>query len=230
MQNQFKILLCSCAESSIKNTIGFLEKNNYILKFVKTDDELFQLIKKEQFHLIIIDLDFEKKDGITITSEIRNIKNIIQPFIIIISDKNDDYIQITAFNCGVDDFIITPIKPILLEARISTLKKRIDTIQNQKTTPKNKQNVFFIDKEQYLIFTSKGKISLPRKEFEMLSLMYDNMNITFTREDFARMIWKSPKNANSRAIDIHISNIRKAIDKEIIKTRKNFGYTFNKNY
>ncbi|MCP2848840.1 response regulator, partial [Salmonella enterica] len=88
------------------------------------EDELLQALHQGSVDLLILELDLKHKDGITITSDIRNRRDIEQPFIVIFSAKQDDYIQITAFNAGADDFLTTPIKPILLEARICTLKKR----------------------------------------------------------------------------------------------------------
>lgn len=185
------------------------------------------LLKEKTIQLIIIELDFSDKDAISLTSDIRNQKLNNQPYIIVFSDKNDDYIQITAFNSGADDFIISPIKPILLEAKIATIKKRLVIKENDIIT-KNDQSNFFVDREQYLIITKNGKISLPRKEFEMINIMYQNTNKIFTRQDFANLIWNSPEVANSRTIDIHIRNIRKLLGNDVIKTAKGIGYVFNK--
>ncbi len=205
----------------------FLEEKKYKITVVKSEEELLHSLTHDDVNLVIIELDFKQKDGITITSDIRNLKGIEQPFIILFSNKQDDYIQITAFNAGADDFIVSPIKPILLEARISTLKKRLANREPDILEEKIHAN-FFVDKEQYLIITPKGKISLPRKEFEMVNLMYHNIHKTFTRQDFAKLIWNSPEVANSRTIDIHIRNIRRTLGNDIIKTTKGVGYTINR--
>lgn len=227
MPQSFHIAVCSNSDSSVKKTIEYLEEKNYKVTSVKSDEELLDILTHEQINLVIIELDYKHKDGITITSDIRNIKNIDQPFIILFSNKQDDYIQITAFNAGADDFIISPIKPILLEARISTLKKRLANRESDTTEQINNAN-FYVDKEQYLIITPNGKVSLPRKEFEMVNLMYQNIHKTFTRQDFAKLIWNSPEVANSRTIDIHIRNIRRTLGNDIIKTTKGVGYTINR--
>ncbi len=205
----------------------YLEEKQYKVNFAKSDEELYSLIDKGDVNLVIVELDYKFKDGITITSDIRNLKNIEQPYIILFSNKQDDYIQITAFNSGADDFIITPIKPILLEARIATLKKRSQS-KTEEVSEQSKHPNFFVDKEQYLIITPQGKISLPRKEFEMVNLMYNNTHKTFTRQDFAKLIWNSPEVANSRTIDIHIRNIRRTLGNDIIKTSKGIGYSINR--
>lgn len=205
----------------------YLEEKKYHIVHVQKEEELLTLLANGNVNLVIIELDFKNKDGITLTADIRNLKEIEQPNIILFSNKQDDYIQITAFNAGADDFIVSPIKPILLEARISTLKKRLaaKTIEN---TNKDLNPNFFVDRDQYLILTKNGKISLPRKEFEMVNLMYQNTHKTFTRQDFANLIWNSPEVANSRTIDIHIRNIRRHLGNDIIKTSKGIGYSINR--
>jgi two-component system alkaline phosphatase synthesis response regulator PhoP len=205
----------------------YLEEKKYKITFVKSEEELLHSLSHDDVNLVIVELDYKQKDGITITSDIRNLKGIEQPFIILFSNKQDDYIQITAFNAGADDFIVSPIKPILLEARISTLKKRLANRDSDVIEEKTHAN-FFVDREQYLIITPNGKISLPRKEFEMVNLMYTNTHKTFTRQDFAKLIWNSPEVANSRTIDIHIRNIRRILGNDIIKTTKGIGYTINR--
>ncbi len=205
----------------------YLEEKKHKITFIKSEEELIHSLIHDNVNLVIIELDYKFKDGITITSDIRNLKDIEQPFIILYSNKQDDYIQITAFNAGADDFIVSPIKPILLEARISTLKKRLAN-RTEAVTEEQLHPNFYVDKEQYLIITPAGKISLPRKEFEMVNLMYQNIHKTFTRQDFAKLIWNSPEVANSRTIDIHIRNIRRTLGNDIIKTTKGVGYTINR--
>ena len=207
--------------------MDYLEEKKYQVTFAKSEDDLLEILNEGNVHLVIIELDFKYKDGITLTSDIKNLKDIEQPYIIIFSNKQDDYIQITAFNAGADDFIVSPIKPILLEARISTLKKRLLN-RTAETLDEQEQPNFFVDRERYLIITKDARISLPRKEFEMVNLMYQNSHKTFTRQDFAKLIWNSPEVANSRTIDIHIRNIRRHLGNDIIKTSKGIGYSINR--
>ena len=106
MSQYFHIIICSNSESSVKKTKEYLEEKKYKVTFAKSEDDLQFSLKQENVNLVIIELDYNQKDGITLTSDIRNIKDIIQPFIIIFSNKQDDYIQITAFNSGADKLAI----------------------------------------------------------------------------------------------------------------------------
>ena len=124
MTHPFNIVFCANQELTVLKTIDYLKEKSYTTFFTETESDLLNILNKQNIHLVIVELDFKNKDGISITNEIRNLKTIEQPFIIIFTNKADDYIQITAFNAGADDFIITPIKPALLEPRIAMLKKR----------------------------------------------------------------------------------------------------------
>jgi len=227
MTHSFNIVFCANQESAVLKTIDYLKERLYNVFFAETENDLLSILNNQIIHLVIVELDFKNKDGISITNEIRNLKTIEQPYIIIFTNKADDYIQITAFNSGVDDFIMSPLKPALLEPRIAMLKKRLWSKKNSDTENLSTKR-FHVDKEQYVIITEKGKIALPRKEFEMISLMYFNSDKIFTRQDFAKQIWDSIDVAKSRTIDIHIRNIRRILGNNVIKTTKGIGYTINK--
>lgn len=227
MTQGFNIAICSNGDPSFSKINNYLQERGYGVFTASNEQELFNILHAHSIQLILLDLDFNSKDGISLTSEIRNLKTIKeQPSIVIISAKQDDYIQIAAFNAGVDDFIISPIKPILLVAKINTYKKRFFN-KHAREHNETISHKFFVDKDQYLIITENGKITLPRKEFEMIYLMYQNAHKIFTRQDFAKLIWNAPEVANSRTIDIHIRNIRRTLGNDIIKTAKGIGYMIN---
>ena len=226
MSTPFNIVFCANQESTVLKTIDYLKEKLYPVFFANTECNLLSIINNTTIQLVIVELDFKEKDGISITNEIRNLKTIEQPYIIVFTDKLDDYIQITALNSGADDFIITPIKSALLEPRIAMLKKRFVS-KHSNDVQEEITKKFYVDREQYAIVANNIKVSLPRKEFEMVSLMYFNSNKIFTRLDFAKQIWNSPDVAKSRTIDIHIRNIRRILGNDIIKTTKGVGYTIN---
>ena len=227
MEQSFNILFCVNENSSILDAISSLKKTDYSIFIVNTEHDLNLFLNEKRVHLVIIELDFELKDAIAITSEIRSNTELIQPNIIIFSDKQDDYIQITVFNSGADDFINTPIRPNLLEARIHAFRKRSQDELPYFTNRKKGKKDFFVDRDRYLVITEHGNISLPRKEFEMVDLMFQNPTKIFTRNDFAKIIWNSSDVANSRTIDIHIRNIRKILGNESVRTSKGIGYSLN---
>lgn len=217
------IIFCANKKASVSASMDYLSLKGYVASFVQNEDELLNLVKINKQSIVIIELDFKSKDAITLTNELKQINN--NTFVIIFTDKLDDYVQITAFDNGADDFVIAPLKPILLQKRIEAIANRL--VPDHLSIHKNSEKHFSIDKETYTILLDKKTYTLPRKEFEMLHLMYTHSNKVFTRHEFSEKIWKEKLDPKSRIIDIHIRNIRKTLGEDVIKTIKGTGYFFN---
>lgn len=183
--------------------------------------EVFDFMNRYKIEVLITDLTLDDSDAIVLCREIRSKKEIQQPYIIIYSDKSEDFIQITSFNSGADDFLIKPIKPVIVAARIKAMLRRNNDIIALKVMPRKG---VIIDKESYRIIKNNESLSLPRKEFEMLNLLFSNPNKVFSRKEIASEIWNDEEVAKQRTIDIHVRNIRKTLGYEIIKTIKGVGY------
>ena len=83
-----------------------------------------------------------------------------------------------------------------------------------------------IDKEKYLIRIEDNEMVLPRKEFELLSLLVSKSGKVFTREEIYHSVWGENVVVGDRTIDVHIRKLREKIGNEHIKTLKGIGYKF----
>jgi two-component system, OmpR family, alkaline phosphatase synthesis response regulator PhoP len=178
--------------------------------------------------LVIIDLDIKETDAILACNEVKNRKDITNhPFVVIVSDKAEEFTQVTALDLGADDYIIKPLKPQLFLKRIEAILSRKLTNGNHKSG-NNPVDGFFIDLERHLIVIDNETFELPKKEFELMNLFYSVPNKIFSREEIAVVLWNEEKIAKQRTIDVHIRNIRKILGRDLIKTVKGFGYGLNK--
>ena len=83
-----------------------------------------------------------------------------------------------------------------------------------------------IDKERYLIIKRGKDISLPRKEFELLSLLISKPEKVFTREEIFDRVWGENIVVGDRTIDVHIRKLREKLGDKYIKTVKGIGYKY----
>lgn len=83
-----------------------------------------------------------------------------------------------------------------------------------------------IDAEQYQVLLNDEKIDLPRKEFELLSLLASRPGKVFTREEIMDKIWGNDVIVGGRTIDVHIRKLREKLGSDKIKTIKGVGYKF----
>ena len=83
-----------------------------------------------------------------------------------------------------------------------------------------------INREEYKIFVGKQEMVLPRKEFELLSLLASKPGKVFKREDILDRVWGNDVIVGGRTIDVHIRKLREKIGETKFKTIKGVGYKF----
>ncbi len=206
-----------------------LKKENYLISKAGNGKEAIEKAKKEHPDLIILDIMMPEMDGIEACRALREIPEFKKTLIAFLTARNEDYSQIAGFDVGADDYITKPIKPRVLISRINALFRRYDP-ENGKQQEKG--NVMYIadlkiDRDQYLVFKGDEKIELPKKEFELLTLLATKPGKVFTRDEILEKVWGNDVVVGDRTIDVHIRKLREKFGDELIKTVKGIGYKFD---
>ncbi len=227
MENkQYKILLVDDEPDILEFLSYNLRKEEFVVFTASNGKEAIVIAKKELPHLIILDVMMPDMDGMETCREIRAIKDLKNVMIAFLTARNEDYSQIAGFEVGADDYINKPIKPRVLISRIHALLRR-----NSQTAETQNQNVEIggikIDRERYLITKGDKEIELPRKEFELLSLLASKPGKVFTREEILDRVWGGDVIVGDRTIDVHIRKLREKLGEEYIRTVKGIGYKFD---
>jgi two-component system, OmpR family, alkaline phosphatase synthesis response regulator PhoP len=229
-ENQFKILLVD-DEIDILEFISYnLEKEGYLVYTAKNGIEAVKLAEIHKPHLIILDVMMPEMDGIAACEEIRKMPSLDSSIIAFLTARGEDYSQIAGFEAGADDYITKPVRPKVLVSRVKALLKRTGETSTVVTYPENPHTVaignLVIDKERYLIRMNDKEMVLPRKEFELLSLLVSKAGKVFTREEIYATVWGENVVVGDRTIDVHIRKLREKIGNDHIKTLKGIGYKF----
>jgi two-component system, OmpR family, alkaline phosphatase synthesis response regulator PhoP len=229
--SQSKILLVD-DEVDILEFISYnLEKEGYKVYTAQNGAEAIKVAEKVLPDLIILDVMMPEMDGIAACEEIRRIPALQHTIIAFLTARGEDYSQIAGFEAGADDYITKPIRPKVLVSRVKALLKRTSTVG---TAPvaiiENTHTIsvgnLVIDKERYLILKDGEEMILPRKEFELLSLLVSKPGKVFTREEIYYSVWGDNVVVGDRTIDVHIRKLREKIGNDQIKTLKGIGYKF----
>ena len=226
----FKILLVD-DEVDILEFISYnLAKEGYKVFTAKNGIEAIKIAVENTPHLIILDVMMPEMDGIVACEELRKIPSLNSTVIAFLTARGEDYSQIAGFEAGADDYITKPIRPKVLLSRVKALLKRTGetTAAAAVVEDSNTVNVgdLVIDKEKYLIRMAGVEMVLPRKEFELLSLLVSKAGKVFTREEIYHSVWGENVVVGDRTIDVHIRKLREKIGNEHIKTLKGIGYKF----
>lgn len=180
--------------------------------------------------LILMDIMMPVMDGIEATSEIRANPLLGDTIIAFLSARAEDYTQIAGFNAGADDFIAKPIRPKVLVSRINALLKRRSNkngpaIGDQSGYIRAFDNII-IDTGRYTLEVNGKAMDVPRKEFNLLSLLTSRPGRVFTRQEIFNHLWGTEVFVSDRTIDVYIRKIREKIGDNHIKTIKGIGYSF----
>ena len=229
--SQYKILLVD-DEVDILEFISYnLEKEGYKVYTAKNGAEAIKVAEKTLPDLIILDVMMPEMDGIAACEEIRRIPALQHTMIAFLTARGEDYSQIAGFEAGADDYITKPVRPKVLVSRVKALLKRTSGVgAPQPVIVESGHTItvgnLVIDKERYLIVQNGQEMVLPRKEFELLSLLVSKPGKVFTREEIYYSVWGDNVVVGDRTIDVHIRKLREKIGNDHIKTLKGIGYKF----
>ena len=175
--------------------------------------------------LILLDVMMPEMDGIEACDQIRRLSGLENTIIAFLTARGEDYSQVAGFEAGADDYITKPVKPKVLTSRLKALLRR-RPVPEQEVPSKIEFSDLIIDPERYHVEISGKVIELPRKEFELLSLLASKPGKVFTREEIMDRIWGTVVIVGGRTIDVHIRKLREKIGDNRIKTVKGVGYKF----
>ncbi|WP_103865091.1 response regulator transcription factor [Aquimarina sp. I32.4] len=212
-------------EPDILEIVGYnLNAEGYSVITAENGIEAVKLAKKKKPHLIILDVMMPEMDGIEACEHIRKIPDLKNTIITFLTARGEDYSQVAGFDAGADDYITKPIRPKVLVSKVKALLRRLKEEENSDNVVKIGDLV--INRDEYKIIKDKKEIVLPRKEFELLSLLASKPGKVFKREDILDKVWGNEVIVGGRTIDVHIRKLREKIGDDSFKTIKGVGYKF----
>ena len=215
-----RILVCD-DEKLIRDLIKeYVENEGYKCDEAADGEKAVELVEKNDYDLIVMDIMMPGMDGMTAVKEIKEFKNIP---ILMLSARKEEYDKLQGFNLGIDDYVTKPFSPKELMARIKAITKRNgveDIITVGNITINNISHDVKID----------GKsVDLTSTQYDLLTLFITNPNVALTRDKIIEKVFGYDYEADDRTIDAHIKLLRNKLGKyrDSIKTIRNVGYKFN---
>ncbi len=226
--NTPRILLVDDEEDILEFVSYNLQREGFRVYTGRNGREAIELAGKIKPDLVILDVMMPEMDGIAACEEIRKLpvcKNVVIAFL---TARGEDYSQIAGFEAGADDYITKPIRPKVLISRVKALLKRSGGISSDTDDNEKILNIgdIVIDKERYILKIDGKELTLPRKEFELLSLLVSKPDKVFTRDEIYKSVWGNNVIVGDRTIDVHIRKLREKIGNDHIRTLKGIGYKF----
>lgn len=181
----------------------------------------------EDWDVILLDLMLPELNGLEIVRRLRPLKDTP---IIIMTARDSVIDRVSGLDQGADDYIVKPFAIEELLARIRALFRRLDI---EEETRKHKQTTvvyqdILIEKENRVVRRAGQVIELTKREYELLLMLMENINVVLSREVLLNKVWGYKMGVETNVVDVYIRYLRNKIDEpgkeSYIQTVRGTGY------
>lgn len=213
-----RILIVEDEHSISEMTRLCLSKNGYICETADNGLTALEMVEKNTYDLILLDIMLPEIDGYEMLDYI---KQYSVP-VIFVTAKSSVKDRVKGLKLGAEDYITKPFDLEELLARVEAVLRRFH---------KAERNISFgdiiIDTLAHTVTKSGENISLSAKEYELLLYFMRNKNIALYREIIYEQVWHEPYYGNTRTIDLHVQRIKKKLNLgDAIESVYKIGYKF----
>ncbi|WP_299825589.1 response regulator transcription factor [uncultured Pontibacter sp.] len=202
-----------------------LAREGYDVSVAENGKKAVEVAQDTKPDVILMDVMMPVLDGIAACRQLREIGDFRNTHIIFLTARAEEFSEVAAFEAGADDFITKPIKPRALLSRLAAFTRRDAQLEEQNQVIEI--GGLRIDRNSFAVYKGDEKITLPKKEFELLAFLATTPNKVFGREELLNNVWGSDVYVIARTVDVHIRKVREKIGEDNIKTIKGVGYKFN---
>jgi DNA-binding response OmpR family regulator len=187
----------------------------------------FAAARDGAYDIVILDVMLPDGDGFDLCRRLRAVSEVP---ILMLTARGDDTDRIVGLELGADDYLPKPFNPRELLARLRAILRR-----NGPTTPRAESSLRFgalhIDKAAREVRVGHERCELTSHQFALLLALAERKGRVLSREQLMEVVRGDELEAFDRSIDVHVSRIRAAIEKDpkhprFIKTVRSVGYVF----
>lgn len=226
-----KRILIADEEQELVNLLRYILEGEGFEVHVATEGvAAFELARRIQPDLILLDVMLPRIDGISTTMQIRRDGILWRTPVILLTDLEEESIEVEGLDSGADDFVYKPIVPRLLISRVRALLRRASSYADTDFLPPVLRVADLeVNRNEYVVRKTGGNrevITMTRRGFELLHYLASHPGRVFTRQELLNDVWGSQVVVMDRTVDVHISKIRELLGDSYIETVKGVGYRF----
>ena len=217
----YTILIIEDDEAICRELQMLLQKQGYEAICWNMQEDIRELVKTHDPHIILLDINLPQMDGFTVCSQLRSFSKVP---IIFVTSRNTDMDELCSMQMGGDDFITKPYNTSILLARIAALLKRSYERKDQNLTHHGVQLDVAMSRIEYQNNTRE----LTKNEVKILHYMFQHKGEIIPREDLIDYLWDNKLFIDDNALSVNVTRIRNKLRElgveDFIVTRHRQGY------
>ncbi|MDE7054434.1 MAG: response regulator transcription factor [Oscillospiraceae bacterium] len=204
------ILICDDERDIVSALKIYLSAENYTLFEAFTGREALDIVRKNDIHLILMDIMMPEMDGISATAKLREEFNIP---IILLTAKSEDTDKVLGLNVGADDYITKPFNPIEVLARVRSQLRRYTTLGGMEQKPsKLVIGGIVLDDETKQVSVDGEGVSLTPIEYNILLLLMRHPGKVYSSGQIYEQVWNETAFGSEGAVAVHIRHLREKLE------------------
>lgn len=219
--HMYTILIIEDDEAICRELQMLLQKQGYEAICWNMQEDIRELVKTHDPHIILLDINLPQMDGFTVCSQLRSFSKVP---IIFVTSRNTDMDELCSMQMGGDDFITKPYNTSILLARIAALLKRSYEWKDQNLT----HHGVLLDVAMSRVEYQNNTRELTKNEVKILYYMFQHKGEIIPREDLIDYLWDNKLFIDDNALSVNVTRIRNKLRElgveDFIVTRHRQGY------
>lgn len=212
-------------DNSIRELVTYsLNSTGYEAHGFEKPSDFWAVMDKKIPSLLLLDIMLPEEDGLAILKKLRSCPATKKLPVIMLTAKSCEYDKVIGLDLGADDYIAKPFGMMELISRVKALLRR--TSEEVHEEKEYRINELVVSPARHVVKIADVEVALTFKEFEILSLLFENEGLVLTRDQLLNKIWGYSFDGESRTVDVHIRSLRSKLGKygECIETVRGIGY------
>jgi DNA-binding response OmpR family regulator len=207
----YNILICDDQPDIVSALKIYLSPEGYQLFEAYTGAQALEIVRKEDLHLILLDVMMPEMDGITATAKIREISNVP---IIILTAKSETEDMVLGLSVGADDYITKPFVPLEVLARVRSQLRRYAKLGSRQEETAGIITIgdITLDDRTKSVTVSDDPVNLTPTEYSILHTLMKNPGQVFSTKALYEAVWQEAALGSEGAVAVHIRHLREKIE------------------
>jgi two-component system, OmpR family, response regulator MtrA len=189
-----------------------------------TGEAALRAITETAVDVVVLDLMLPGLDGFEVCRRLRRDSDIP---VIMLTARGDDIDIVGGLEAGADDYVVKPVEPRVLDARIRAVLRRLA----RAGSPAETYGELMIDRSSLIVRRDGREVSLTPTELRLLLVLSGSPRQVFSREQLLGLVWEHDYLGDSRLVDACVQRLRAKIEPDTsgpryIQTVRGFGYRF----
>jgi DNA-binding response OmpR family regulator len=207
----YNILICDDQPDIVNALKIYLKPEGYKLFEAFTGAQALEIVKKEDIHLILLDIMMPQMDGITATAKIREFSNVP---IILLTAKSETEDKVLGLNVGADDYITKPFVPVEVLARVRSQLRRYAQLGSKRSEQAGMLTIgsVTLDDRTKSVLVDGEAVALTPTEYAILHLLMANPGKVYSTKALYESVWQEAALGSEGAVAVHIRHLREKIE------------------